>query len=169
MLLSYLWAVFKQCNCIFKRFQKITEEEVEKALYWMELFGIVHVKDKQFNELSGGQQKKVLIARALVGEPHYIFLDEPTTGVDLKSSKRILRIIDTLHKEKGFGICMVTHELNFVWDYIEKVILIGYDEFFVGKKEEILNEELLSRIYQVDVKIASTDFGPVFLIGDKHV
>jgi ABC-type Mn2+/Zn2+ transport system ATPase subunit len=152
-----------------KRFQKITEEEVEKALYWMELFGIVHVKDKQFNELSGGQQKKVLIARALVGEPHYIFLDEPTTGVDLKSSKRILRIIDTLHKEKGFGICMVTHELNFVWDYIEKVILIGYDEFFVGKKEEILNEELLSRIYQVDVKIASTDFGPVFLIGDKHV
>ncbi|RUM45793.1 MAG: ABC transporter [Desulfurobacterium sp.] len=151
------------------KFQRITEKEVEKALYWMELFGIADVKEKQFNELSGGQQKKVLIARALVGNPHYIFLDEPTTGVDLKSSKRILEIIDKLHKEKGFGICMVTHELNFVWDYVERVILIGYKEFFVGRKEEILNEELLSRIYQVDVKIAQTDFGPVFLIGDKHL
>jgi ABC-type Mn2+/Zn2+ transport system ATPase subunit len=152
-----------------KRFQRITEKEVKRALYWMECFGIADVREKQFNELSGGQQRKVLIARALVGNPHYLFLDEPTTGVDLKSSKRILKIIDTLHKEKGFGICMVTHELNFVWDYIEKVILIGYNEFFVGRKEDILNEELLSRIYQVDVKIAKTDFGPVFLIGDKHV
>jgi ABC-type Mn2+/Zn2+ transport system ATPase subunit len=151
------------------RFQRLTEKEVEKALYWMDQLGIVSVKDRQFNTLSGGQQRKVLIARALVGDPHYIFLDEPTTGVDLKSSKRILEIIDTLHKEKGFGICMVTHDLNFVWDYAEKVVLIGYSEFFIGDKEEILSEELLSRIYQVDVKVAKTEYGPIFLIGDKHV
>jgi len=64
---------------------------------------------------------------------------------------------------------MVTHDLNFVWEYVEKVILIGCSEYFIGNKEEILNEELLSRIYEVDVKIAETEYGPIFLVGDKHV
>ncbi|MEO2068854.1 MAG: ABC transporter ATP-binding protein [Desulfurobacteriaceae bacterium] len=151
------------------RFQRITDKEREKALYWMKLLEIESIADRQFNLLSGGQQRKVLIARALVSDPHYIFLDEPTTGVDLKSTKRILRIIDDLHKKKNFGILMVTHDLNFVWNYIDKVILIGHNKYFIGKKEEILNGKLLSEIYEVDVKLAETPYGPVFLVGDKHL
>ncbi|ADY74013.1 Phosphonate-transporting ATPase [Desulfurobacterium thermolithotrophum DSM 11699] len=153
----------------FGRFQRITDREKEIALCWMKLLGIDKIANKQFNSLSGGQQRKVLIARALVNNPHYIFLDEPTTGVDLKSSKRILKLIDDLHKKNGFGICMVTHDLNFVWDYIEKVILIGYNKYFIGNKEDILNEDLLSEIYEIDVRIAETKYGPIFLVGDKHI
>ncbi len=151
------------------RFQKLTDREREVAFHWMKLLGIESIANKQFNTLSGGQQRKTLIARALVSNPHYIFLDEPTTGVDLKSSKRILKIIHKLNKEKRFGILMVTHDINFVWEYVEKVILIGYNEYFIGNKEEILNEKLLSRIYEVDVKIAETEYGPIFLVGDKHL
>ncbi|WP_163328299.1 metal ABC transporter ATP-binding protein [Desulfurobacterium thermolithotrophum] len=153
----------------FGRFQRITDKEKGMALCWMKLLGIDKIANKQFNSLSGGQQRKVLIARALVNNPHYIFLDEPTTGVDLKSSKRILKLIDGLHKKNGFGICMVTHDLNFVWDYIEKVILIGYNKYFIGNKEDILNEDLLSEIYEIDVRIAETKYGPIFLVGDKHI
>ena len=152
-----------------KRFEKIGEEKIENALRWMEEFHLKNVADRPFSKLSGGQQRKVLIARALISDPHYIFLDEPTTGVDLRSSRKILELLDRLHKEKGFGICMVTHDLNFVWKYIDKVILLGYNgKYFIGRKEEILNEELLSEIYEVKVKVVLTDFGPVFLVGDKH-
>ncbi len=152
-----------------KRFERIKEEDLAKALRWMEELHLKQVADKPFNRLSGGQQRKVLIARALISDPHYIFLDEPTTGVDLRSSRKILELLDRLHKEKGFGICMVTHDLNFVWKYIDKVILLGYEgKFFIGRKEEILNEELLSKIYQVQVKIVETEYGPIFLVGDKH-
>jgi ABC-type Mn2+/Zn2+ transport system ATPase subunit len=151
------------------RFRRLGEEEIERALFWMQQLGIEGVASRQFNALSGGQQRKVLIARALVGDPHYIFLDEPTTGVDLKSSKRILDIVHRLHREKGFGICMVTHDINSVWEYVEKTILIGYSEFLIGGKESLLNEGLLSEIYQVDVKVTQTERGYFFFIGDKHL
>ena len=152
------------------RFEPISKEQVEKAVAWMELLDLKGLEDKPFRQLSGGQQRKVLIARALVSDPHYIFLDEPTTGVDLKSSRKILKLIDRLHKEKGFGICMVTHDLNSVWEFVDKVILIGYGgKFFAGPKEEILNKRLLTEIYQVEVKVVLTEAGPVFLVGDKHL
>ncbi len=152
-----------------KRFQKIEEREVGEVNRWIKALELEKIKDKKFNQLSGGQQRKVLIARALVSSPHYIFLDEPTTGVDLKSSRKILKLLNELHKEEGFGICMVTHELSAVWRYADKVILVGHNgKFFIGNKEEILSEELLSEIYEVEVKIARTEAGPVFLIWDKH-
>lgn len=151
------------------RFQKLTDTERRVALQWMELLEVESIAHERFNNLSGGQQRKTLIARALVSNPHYIFLDEPTIGVDLKSSRRILKAIYRLNRESKFGILMVTHDINFVWEYAEKVILIGYNEYFIGNKDEILNEELLSEIYEVDVKIAETEYGPVFLVGDKHV
>ncbi|WP_457679600.1 metal ABC transporter ATP-binding protein [Thermovibrio sp.] len=152
-----------------RKFQKLGEKEISKALSWIKALELEKVKDRKFNQLSGGQQRKVLIARALVSSPHYIFLDEPTTGVDLKSSRKILKLLNELHKEEGFGICMVTHELSAVWQYVDKVILVGYNgKFFIGDKEEVLSEELLSEIYEVEVKIAHTKAGPIFLIWDKH-
>jgi ABC-type Mn2+/Zn2+ transport system ATPase subunit len=152
------------------RFEGIKEEEVEKALRWLKILDLEEKANEPFNKLSGGQQRKVLIARALISDPHYIFFDEPTTGVDLKSSRKILGIINDLHKEKGFGICMVTHDLNPVWEYIDNVILIGHKgKYFAGSKEELLNRDVLSEIYEVEVKVLETDYGPVFLVGDKHV
>jgi len=152
-----------------KRFERIKKEDVERALRWMEELHLKEVADRPFSKLSGGQQRKVLIARALISDPHYIFLDEPTTGVDLRSSRKILELLDKLHKEKGFGICMVTHDLNCVWNYVDKIILLGYGgKYFIGKKEEVLNEDLLTQIYGVRVKVIETEYGPVFLVGDKH-
>ncbi len=152
-----------------ERFERIREEHISKALHWLEELQLERVINRPFSKLSGGQQRKVLIARALVSNPHYIFLDEPTTGVDLRSSRRIFELLDRLHKEKGFGICMVTHDLNFVWKYIDRVILLGYGgKYFIGRKEELLNEDLLSEIYEVKVRVIPTDYGPVFLVGDKH-
>ncbi|SMP10350.1 iron complex transport system ATP-binding protein/zinc transport system ATP-binding protein [Desulfurobacterium pacificum] len=151
-----------------RKFEPVPDKVFKIAENWLEEFDLYHVKDYPFSKLSGGQQKKTLIARALISDPHYLFLDEPTTGVDLKSSRKILSLINSLHKEKNFGICMVTHDITSVWEYIDKVILLGYRKFFVGDKEKLLDEELLSSIYEVRVKVLETEAGPVFLVGDKH-
>ncbi len=152
-----------------KRLEFISEEQRKEGLDWMRLLGIEDIANAPFNKLSGGQQRKVLIARALIGKPHYIILDEPTTGVDLKSSRRILKILYELNKKENFGILMVTHDINFVWEYTDKVIVLGKGRFVAGNKMEILNSKVLSEIYDVKVEIIKTKFGPVFLIGDKHV
>ena len=151
------------------RFQTISDRERDEGIRWMRLIGIEEISAKPFNRLSGGQQRKVLIARALISNPHYIFLDEPTTGVDLKSSRRIIDLISKLNRERKFGILMVTHDINFIWDYVEKVIVIGRGKFALGRKEDVLNSETLSKIYGVPIRITETAFGPIFLIGDKHV
>jgi len=151
------------------RFQTISDRERDEGIRWMRLIGIEEISAKPFNRLSGGQQRKVLIARALISNPHYIFLDEPTTGVDLKSSRRIINLISKLNRERKFGILMVTHDINFIWDYVEKVIVIGRGRFALGRKEDVLNSETLSKIYGVPIRITETAFGPIFLIGDKHV
>ncbi|WP_456397947.1 metal ABC transporter ATP-binding protein [Desulfurobacterium sp.] len=151
-----------------KRFEAIKENDKELALHWLKTLELDHLAKKPFWKLSGGQQRKILIARALISNPHYLFLDEPTTGVDIKSSRKILNIIATLNREKNFGILMVTHDLNFVWPYIKKVIIIGNGKFIAGNKEEIINEKVLSKIYGVKIQIIQTPAGPVFLIGDKH-
>ncbi len=152
-----------------RRFEKISSKEVDRALNCIKMLGLSGLEKKRFLSLSGGQQRRVLIARALIGEPHYIFLDEPTTGVDLKNSRKILDLISFLNKSRGIGICMVTHDINFIWQHIDKVVLVGGGKFFIGSRDEILNEKLLSQIYEVSVKIVKTDFGPIFLIGDRHV
>jgi len=150
------------------RFEKLPPSVLQTALNWFKEFDLLHVKDKPFSSLSGGQQKKALIARALLSFPHYLFLDEPTTGIDLKSSRKVIALINNLHKEKKFGICMVTHDITSVWEYVDKVILLGYKNYYIGNKEGILNENLLSSIYEVQVKIVDTEVGPIFLVGDKH-
>ncbi|WP_457568630.1 metal ABC transporter ATP-binding protein [Desulfurobacterium sp.] len=151
------------------RLEPVKENEIKLARYWLKTLELDHLSDKPFASLSGGQQRKVLIARALISNPHYLFLDEPTTGVDIKSSRKILNIIASLNREKKFGILMVTHDLNFVWPYMEKAIIIGNGRFIAGNKEEIINEDVLSEIYGVKIKIVETQAGPIFLIGDKHV
>jgi len=154
---------------LFNRANLLKEKAEEKVSWALKALEIEHLKDRRFNELSGGEQRRVLIARALIGSPHYIFLDEPTTGVDLKSSRRILATLDSLHKREGVGICMVTHEITSVWPYIDKVILLGANgKFFVGDKRKLLSEELLSEIYEVEVKVVKTEVGPIFLIWDEH-
>jgi len=151
-----------------RRWQKITDEDIAKAMGWLEFFELMHLKNIPFKNLSGGQQKKVLIARALISNPHYLFLDEPTTGVDIKSTRRLISAINSLHKNNRLGICMVTHDLNFVWNYVEKVLVLGNGKFVAGNKDDIINEDVLSEIYGVKIKVLETPAGPVFLTGDKH-
>ncbi|SNR84408.1 metal ABC transporter ATP-binding protein [Desulfurobacterium atlanticum] len=151
-----------------KRLEKITDKDVARAVEWLEFFDMAHLKNTPFKNLSGGQQRKVLIARALISSPHYLFLDEPTTGVDIKSARRLINAINFLHKNNRIGICMVTHDLNFVWNYVEKVLVLGNGKFVAGNKDSIINEDILSEIYGVKIKILETPAGPVFLTGDKH-
>ncbi len=150
------------------KLKPVTDMERERALKWLESLELLRFKDVSFKYLSGGQQRKILIARALISSPHYLFLDEPTTGVDIKSARKILKIVNSLHKKDRFGICMVTHDLNSVWPFAEKVLILGNGKYLAGKKEKIIKEDILSEIYGVKVKIIKTPAGPVFLTGDKH-
>lgn len=87
--------------------------------------GVQALENRQLSALSGGQLQRVLLARALLGDPQLLVLDEPTQGLDQPASASFYRTIETLRDEMGCGILMVSHELHVVMSATDRVICLN--------------------------------------------
>ncbi len=126
----------------------------ERAL---EHVGILDLSRRAYSSLSGGQKQRALIARALVGEPSLLILDEPTNGMDLQSERAIMDLVATLHNEDRITVMMVTHLLNTVINYAHRVAIVGDSAVRVGSVETMVTGEALSSLYGVDVEVLVVD------------
>jgi len=115
----------------------------------------VDLADRHLTALSGGQRQRTLIARALVGEPTVLVLDEPTNGMDLVSTTQILGLVRELHERDRLTVLMVSHALNEVANYVERIALVVQGGFRIGTVDEIMNERTLSAMYGVPVEVDS--------------
>jgi ABC-type cobalamin/Fe3+-siderophores transport system ATPase subunit len=96
----------------------------EKAYEAMEAVGIKQFSKKLVNELSGGEQQKVALARALAQEPQILLLDEPTTYLDSASRSEIMEIIHSVHHQRGLTTLLVSHDPHLVEQYSDKTYLL---------------------------------------------
>jgi ABC-type Mn2+/Zn2+ transport system ATPase subunit len=115
--------------------------------------GIGHLADEQLNALSGGQKQRVLIARALVGQPNVLVLDEPTAGMDLVSTTQILGLVRELHERDNLTVLMVSHALNEVANYVDRIALVVERGFRIGTVADIMTEETLTQMYGIPVDV----------------
>ena len=130
-------------------------EDRERAHRALDQVGIPHLADRPLGALSGGQKQRTLIARALVGEPNVLVLDEPTTGMDLVSTTQILGLVRELHDQRGLTVIMVSHALNEVANYVRRIALAFNQKFRLGTVDEIINETVLSEVYGLPVEVNS--------------
>lgn len=126
------------------------DREVAHAL---EAIDIVDLAERRFGELSGGQRQRALIARALATGANFLVLDEPTDGMDLKSTHGILGLIRRLNREEGLTVVFVSHQLNEVANYVDRLLVIDEGRYDFGRVEEVLTADHLQRIYQVPVVV----------------
>lgn len=91
----------------------------------MDFFELSELKDKRVSELSGGQQQKVFIARAMASEPSLLILDEPTTGVDVFAEKHFYERLSKLNKKLGITLMLVSHDIGMVTSYVGRLICIN--------------------------------------------
>lgn len=124
-----------------------------RAMEALEQVGIPLLAGKHLKNLSGGQRQRTLIARALVGEPNVLVLDEPTSGMDLVSTTQILGLVRDLHERSGITVLMVSHALNEVANYVERIALVVANGFRIGPTAEIMTEEVLSGMYGIPVEV----------------
>lgn len=128
--------------------------------------GIEHLEKVLFKNLSGGQKQRTLIARALATRPNILILDEPTNGMDLISQKSILDLIAELHVKDSLTIIMVSHLLNEVANYVEKIVLVENNAFQVGSVDQILSGANLSKLYNIPVHVDTLRGRNVIQVGE---
>jgi ABC-type cobalamin/Fe3+-siderophores transport system ATPase subunit len=131
------------------------EEDRNRSIEALDRVGIAELAKAPFNALSGGQRQRTLIARALVGEPDVLVLDEPTNGMDLVATTQILGLVRDLHERTGLTVVMVSHALNEVANYVERIALVHQGGYVVGDVADVMTEEQLSAMYGIDVEVSS--------------
>jgi manganese/iron transport system ATP-binding protein/manganese/zinc/iron transport system ATP- binding protein len=113
--------------------------------------------DRQIGELSGGQQQRVFLARALAQSSDILLLDEPFAGVDAATERAILEVLERA-KKAGKTLVVVHHDLATAAEYFDRLILIKQRMYAYGTPRMVMQEELLSKVYEGRLRI----FGSVF-------
>jgi iron complex transport system ATP-binding protein len=136
------------------RLQMESEEDsavVESAMHSTDTW---HLRSRMFSELSGGEQQRVVIARALAQEPRILLLDEPTSHLDLGYQLQIMDMIEGLAKQRNLIVVAIFHDLNLAVRYCENVALLnqGFVEE-VGGTLEVLTNKNIEKVYGVQVSV----------------
>jgi len=130
------------------------EKDLEIAKKAMEWTKIVPFSERSMDELSGGERKRVFIARALAQEPEVILLDEPTASLDIQHQIDFLDLILTLNRERGLTIIMASHDINIASEFCDRVILLqGGRIYKMGTPEEVITKENIETVYGCEVWI----------------
>lgn len=132
---------------LFKNLNKHDWQKVDGAL---KLVGLEEFSNRQISELSGGQFQRVLIARCLVQEAKYIFLDEPFVGIDSVSEEIIMNTLKKL-RDNGHTILIVHHDLRKVHAYFDEVLLLNKKLISYGSTKETFTRENLTNTYGTDL------------------
>ncbi|MBI5817122.1 MAG: metal ABC transporter ATP-binding protein [Candidatus Yonathbacteria bacterium] len=129
---------------LFKRLSAKDREAVGRA---MDITGVSQFKDRLIGDLSGGEMKKVFIARALAGDPKILVLDEPTTGVDVGSQKKFYEFLGKLNREHHLTIIFVSHDVDMVSTEARSVICLNKTLVCEGPSSQLHDEEMIKKLY----------------------
>jgi iron complex transport system ATP-binding protein len=131
-----------------------TRHDLAAAHMAMGRFGLLDLSRRPINELSGGERKRVFLARALAQQPRVMFLDEPTAFLDLRHVAELLVELRKLCAESGVAVAATMHDLNAAASYADRVLLLDNGSIVAcGRPEEVLTERNLEQVYQVKVHI----------------
>jgi len=126
----------------------LREEDWEVIWAVMEALGIAELANRPVGKLSGGQQQKVMIARALAKEPELLLLDEPFSSLDAKARATVCELLEELRGERGVTVLVVTHDLSAIPDGCERLILINGGRITAdGRPEEVFASDAFLKAY----------------------
>ena len=126
--------------------------ERARARDLLERLGLHGLEDRHIRELSGGQQQRMFLARAMIRRCELVLLDEPTSGVDLRTRHDVLHLLHELNRE-GMTILLTTHDLNWVAAHLPRVVCLNGTVIADGPPTEVFTPDVLRRTYDADVRV----------------
>ncbi len=129
------------------------QKDRDFVLGCLEKVGLIDLKDRQINTLSGGQLQRVFLAKALAQEPSLILLDEPTNHLDLKFQIELVEYMKEWSKVDGHSVIGVMHDINLAMHFADKILLLSDGKVAkYGESNKFTDGRLLQDIYQMDIK-----------------
>lgn len=147
-------------------YQEITQKDREKANNIIKDFKLSHLKLNKYGTLSQGEQRKTLLARAIMNNPSLLILDEPCSGLDIRAREIFLKNLEENSKNKNaIPFIYVTHQIEEIIPSINYVAILDNGEIAVqGSKYEVLTDENLSKLYGIDIKIEWSNNRPWLIV-----
>lgn len=131
------------------------KEVVEDILNQLNIY---HLAGRDVNTLSGGEKQKTAIARALAQEPDFLFLDEPTSSLDINHQIEVMEILNRLKQEHNTAVVVVLHDLNLASRYSDYVYLLGQEGIVAeGGPAQVFTSENVRKLYGIEVRIVKSD------------
>ena len=143
---------------------KLSGKDKKLAFEVLEIMGMKDMSLRLFNELSGGEKQKVLIARAICQEPQVLILDEPTSNLDLRHQLEVLNIITDLVREKNLSAVMAMHDLNLVARFSTRVAMLKKGHIYAtGKPCDVLTPDNIREVYGVESEVGTNNEMPYII------
>jgi len=121
--------------------------DINAATTAMELLEVLHLADRLYGEISGGEQQRISIARAIAQEPSLLLLDEPTNSIDWEFRSRLGKIIEKIHSERALTTIIVSHEADFLADVCDSIAVMDKGRILgTWAREEFVREYSQSRM-----------------------
>lgn len=135
-------------------------EIVRKAMLAVD---VEHLAKKPVGKLSGGEMQRVRVAQALVSQPKIILADEPLSALDLNHQQAIAALI-AQHRSEGSAVLFVTHDVNPVIDFVDRVLYLAAGKYSIGTPDEVLRSDILSNLYGAEIDVVRNQ-GRIVVLG----
>jgi ABC-type Mn2+/Zn2+ transport system ATPase subunit len=135
-------------------FRRLDRNDREKADYWLAFLKIAHLADRPYGELSGGEMRRVLLAKALVQEPDMLLLDEPASHMDLQAREQLVELLNELYRQTGLTILLVSHEVEIIPPCCRRIVLLHQGTLIAdGPAEMVLTQKRVEDFYGANVTL----------------
>lgn len=128
--------------------------------------GAEDLANTPIGQLSGGQLQRIRVAQAVIDNPKLILADEPLSALDLKQQSLVAELIDSQRQQNGAAVLFVTHDVNPVLDYIDRVLYLANGQFRIGTPDEVLRSDVLSTLYGRSVDVVRNQ-GRIAVLGSS--
>jgi zinc/manganese transport system ATP-binding protein len=135
-----------------------------RVLEALDAVGARHYADAPVGLLSGGEQQRLRVAQALIGDPGLLLCDEPLLSLDLAYRQLVSELIDARRRAAGTAVLFVTHEISPVLPAVDRVLYLVNGRFRIGTPDEVMNSATLSELYGTDVEVIKVR-GRLLVIG----
>ena len=129
---------------------KPQKEEIHLAFQHVDALPLMH---KTFGLCSGGEQRRIMLAQALLGQPKILLLDEPLANLDFHHQEKFIDILTRLSRQQQVTILMTTHDINPITQTIDRVLYLAKGRALLGSVAEILTSAKLSELYQIPIEV----------------